>query len=288
MPLRVTMIFSVTTAPTDPTAAAPRTGAWSESFYFQAGGGISLVTLGFLLSRRANLLSKNASLVGIRQANYTISGNKIIPGGASASKVLYPGSNAYTTDVAQASLEIYGRASGFPNANRFRLGGLPDEVVLFGEYQPSPAYKAAVTTYLGALQAGGPPAAPVPPAGFIGRDLNQPSARVLAIAAGVVTVEGAIGGVVGTDYVRLRRVYDDTNTPVKGSFRMTNAIIVGPNTLYTLAGLSPTVTLTHASGTARIDKLVWMSYSSLNPGTCVVKKIGRPFIGYRGRASKKR
>jgi hypothetical protein len=119
--------------------------------------------------------------------------------------------------------------------------------------------------------------------GFIGRDLAQASVRVLKIAVNLITLEAIPGtGLAIGDFIRLHRVFDDNNLPVKGAFVVT---AIAAN-IITVQGLNATVT--EPSGTLRRDLLTFFNYGAIAPIRAVVKKVGRPFEQYRGRRSKTR
>ena len=178
-------------------------------------------------------------------------------------------------DVPQAGLELSIPSTLFTNVSRSIMRGLPDEVVINGEYAPSPVFSRYLTQYLGSLGN--------TVWGFVGRDLTQPSAKVVGIAAGVITLSQVLAGVAVGDYLRLNKVYDVSRESVRGAFQIT--AIAGAN--YTCVGLKDT-TVTSISGTARKDTLVKFNYAIGTFGRVVVRKIGRPFSGYRGRRSKQR
>jgi hypothetical protein len=105
----------------------------------------------------------------------------------------------------------------------------------------------------------------------------------MSIAANVVTLSAPLGAVVGTDFMRFRRCYDDAGNIIDGAYLVTAA---AGNTV-TLGGFANR-TLTKASGTARIDRIILVPFGTVKPARIVVRKVGRPFESYRGKASKKK
>jgi hypothetical protein len=282
MPFRVSILFNLTTTPTDPSSAAPRSGGWSETLVNTFNSPLSLAYLTLIAAARAQMLPVQASVVGFRQAAFTISGNKIFPGGASTQALLAPGNVAYTLNLAQDSLELSAQASGAPNSTRFRLGALPDEVSKFGEYQPTSAYKTSLTNYILGLTTGFPVGSGGS-FGFIGRVLTNAAVRVLSLTnTGLLTTQGAIPGAAAGSYIRFHRVFDINGNPVKGAY--VTAAPVG-NT-YQLSGCPPQ-TVTSPNGTVRLDAIQVYQYAAggMVPVRAVSKKVGRPFRGYRGRQS---
>jgi hypothetical protein len=275
MAYRVSLLFDVTTAPSDLTAASPHSGGWSESHWTLSVTDLTTNFLPLLAQRRAALLSSLSSIIGFRVENFTISGNKLLPGGTTSGRFLYPGGFGGTLNLPQDALQISIPAQSAPNVSRSNLRGMPDTVVALGEYQPTTGYKTAVASFLQTLNNGG--------WGFVGRVKSNPSARVNNIAAGVVTLSANVGGVAGTSYLRMNRVYDTLNNPIRGAYLIT---AIAAN-VYTLQGF-PSQNVTTPSGSARVDALQYFGYSIGVPVRAVSRKIGRPFEQYRGRASRRR
>lgn len=269
--LKGSLLFAVTTDPDNPADASAHSGGWSESHWSNVVGTIA-VDCATLAQARARLLPAEVSIIGYRVENFTVTGNKLTPNGTSSGRFQYPGSNGRNLNLPQDGVLMSGSTSGAPNANRFNLRGLPDSIIQKGEYQPDPAFKGGMTNYVNTLINA--------QWGFLGRIKTTPSARVNSIAAGVVTLNGPVGGVANVDYLRLNRVYDNNGNPVKGTFLITD--ITG--NAYTVQGLGATA-VGAPSGSARIDALAFYIYNKVVPNRAVVRKIGRPFEQYRGRAS---
>lgn len=276
MPLqKVSMILAVTTAPVNTGDAQPHSGGWTEGHWDQRGKTINDPDIIAMCTKRALLLPAQCSVLGVKLQQYDISGNKLLPGGSTSNKKLYPGNPALTVDVPQASLQMSAGVVSVPNAVRFNIRAIPDECVSLGEYQPTAAFKTNLTAYIATLNG-------VQTFSTVVRDLTQQSVRVLSIVNGNVTVDN-LGGMAVTDYCIFRRVKDTNGNPVSGSFRIT---AINGLTL-TLAGLDPTIIATN-NGTCREDHLIVRDYAAISPGRIGVKKIGSPFEKYRGRRSKVR
>lgn len=276
------MIFLVTTEAVNPSASSAHSGGWSESLWTGGNSYVSLTDQNNLAFSRASLLPKQASIVGIRQGLYTISGNRLLPQGTSARKVLFPGRSIFNANLPQDSLELSGTSGTSINSNRFRLGCLPDEVVEKGEYSPTTAFSTSLNQYRALLAAG--PAA----WSFVGRVLSNPSARVMSIIPGLnneatVILSADLTPTAGTSFIRLHRVYDDLNDPVRGSFLVKTVVNA---TTYTISGYTGQ-TVTMPSGTTRIDAVAVFGYGAVAISRAVVKKIGRPSQSYRGRQSRR-
>jgi hypothetical protein len=271
---KLTNIFQYTSQPKNASQAIPHTGGWSESVWttLNPSGYNGLWTT--MAQRRACLMCSAAAIVGYRVSLYTISGNKLLPKGTSSGTWLLPGIAAQA-DLPQAAFDIIGANSGVPNTSRLTLRGVPDDALSGGEIDFPSGYKAFVTSYQNSLLGNN--------FGFIGRDLSQPAARIKSYLNNVLTLDGPIGGVAGASWLRFHRCYDVTGEPVKGTYLIDT--IAG--NVYTLHA-GPTQVVSAPSGTARIDLITYIPYTSFTTGRASVKKVGRPSQGYRGRRSKSR
>jgi hypothetical protein len=274
VPTRFIMTFQMATSPVNTEDANVHSGGWSEGFWITAAILTDPQRQRILNARRA-LLPRQAAIVAYKYALYTIAGNKLLPTGTSTTDVGLPGNVGYTTDIPQMALECSGQSLGSANGARWKLACIPDSQVQNGEFQPTNPYKNLLTQYFNQVKSG--------QFGFIGRDMQQDSSRVNNIAANVVTLEAAVGGVVGVDYLRFHRVKQKGGLPVSGSFLITG--IVGKE--YTLQGL-PQITWDKPNGFARLDKIKYYQFSSADFARIGTRKIGAPFERYRGRRSKRR
>lgn len=284
MPLyKLSSIFQLTTAPTIRAAATARTAGWSESFWTQGDPAVFNNLLPAVRTARATFLPTQASIVGSRSQTYTISGNKLIPGGTSSGGLLYPGNFGYQCDIPNMNLEIPVQGLGVPNKSRLNLRGIPDQFVVTGEFSPNRDFLVAMQAFFDALRVGGLTA------GFVGRNLTVGSVRVTMFkpAAGAnpaqVTTDAAIPGFADGSFLRFHRCYDDQGNPIKGSFVATSA---GGN-VYNLQN-GPSQTLSRPSGLIRVDSLQFIPFGSFSIGEIGTRKVGRPFRGFRGRRSKTR
>jgi len=266
------LLFQVTTDPPDRTSASPHTGGWSESFWSQVTFPASSSGFNLLIAKRQNLLPTQASIVGYRMSTYTIVGNRFVPVGSSQGRLQKPGRSATLTDLPQVALEMSGTTAAGPNNSRFNLRCMPDTQMVRGEYQPSDTFKNAVREFCDVLVAG--------QWCFVGRDLTLASQRVLSINGNTVTLAGSIAATLTVDSMRLLNVKDTDGNPVKGSFRVMDMGAVG---VYTVMGL--TGVTAGESGAARLDRPILCPFSLVEPNRAVVRKVGRPFEGYRGRQS---
>jgi hypothetical protein len=276
---KYTMLFQMTTEPTDRASASAHSGGWSESFWRKTLAPVLDGDFNALLQARAGLLPKQASIVGFRIGTYTITGNQIFPGGTSTGRKQLPGSRSRETDVPQMALEFGGTAPD-GNSSRFTARCIPDNQVSFGEYQPTPDFKTAVRRYTDEIATGA--------WCLLGRDLTKPSIRVLSIIANVVKLAGNSACTPGVDFLRFNRVYSTGGLPITGSYRIIEKTIdpiTGGDNL-TLAGL-PAGTTAGVSGSARLDFAILGDYSEVSVSRIVVRKIGAPFEKYRGKSGRR-
>lgn len=274
MPYKHSIIFHVTTAVTDATAAREHTGGWTEQIWSAGLIDWKSASSRRLLTRRAAFLPLQCSIVGVRSANFTIDGNKLVPVGASAVKLNFPGSSSYTVDVPQACMNFSGQADGAVNKVRYTARGFPDEGVVKGEFTGESVLKAKLKVFADTLVDDNWKT--------LVRDLSQPTSRVHSISAGgLLTTDGAVGFAVD-DQIRLIRVHDVNGVAVKGVFRVAS---VASATTWTLANW--TGATVGQSGNCRKDLLTTIAYGSLAFDRVGVKKIGAPLERYRGRRSKR-
>jgi len=284
MPTRLSFIFQLTTQPADKTKATNHTAGWSESFWDLAGLPSNDPSISQLATARALLLPTQAAIIGYRLANYTISGNKLIPTGTSTSKRLWPGNAFLACDLPQIALEVSSKGPDGPNSSRSVLRGIPDVVMSFGEYQPDVTFdfnfKAWATIVATKNWY------------FLGRDLTVPAAPVSNIvpqaivppapATWIINYPGPHGVVVG-DYVRLNRCKDDAGNNIVGPFLVQSLTVGG----IVVTGLPAGTVLTSPSGTIRKDVIRLFLIRTTDFSRAVVRKVGRPSAGYRGRQSKR-
>jgi len=272
--VRHTSIFQVTTAPTNLDRAVPHTGGWTESIWCADDVGDEEALRRYRLARRA-LLPRQAKIIGSRKQNFNLVNGALIPGGAASTGSDFPGNSSYSTDLPQVSLQTVLSNPAYVNTSRQMLRCIPDDQMSFGEFQPSSAFLRLLNTYLGSLRSTN--------FYFPGRDLDQPKARVLAIAGAAVTVDAVPAGTVADSFVRLLFVKSDTGLPLIGRFRVAN--VAGNIITLTVA---PGGTVTKANGFLRRDVLGFFYIVTSGYTRARVKKIGRPSEGYRGRRSKAR
>jgi hypothetical protein len=264
---------------------AGRSGGWSESWWFPNSlNGADRTTLA---ETRAGLMTTDCGIVGWRETPYTYNGNKLIPGHADVGALFVRGALGGQVNSPDDALRIRGRAAAVPISWYWWIHAIPDYVIQSAQYVPDPIFELAWERFRTNLQGGG---ILTQVAQWLGRDATQIAARVTKIdgVAKTVTTQQTTGAIAGVDFLRMRRVYDDQNLPIQGTFFVT---LVTPNpdgtVTYTLQGF-PNRSRTTPSGTARVDKIA-VSPMTSNAITLVgERKVGRPSSLRRGRRTKVR
>jgi len=274
MPFRYDMIFQLTTAPAQATKAIAHTGSWSESHWRDNALDQTNQVLNRLLRARAGMLPKQAAMVGLRVGNFTIQGNRLLPGQTSLRKFTKPGPATYNCDVPQMALELSGSTSGLNNS-KFAARGMPDDQVLNGEYNPVNGWDGQLNEYMQALSGDGWQ--------MLGRVLSNPTFKIVSISiSGVCTLSILVPFANGAQ-IRLLRCKDVNGSPVAGVY---NASQVAGST-FLLDGWPAGVAVQN-SGAARVDAIDLYTFVDVEVSRVVVRKVGRPFAGYRGKRSKRR
>lgn len=275
MATRVSLIFQFATAPPAGSQARIHTAGWTESYWSWNPVSSGDPSIRSWASVRQNLLPPTASIVGFRISDYTIVQNKFVPTGTASGKLNYPGGAAGLCDIPQMGLEIGLSTLQGPNTARVVLRGIPDNQVTGGEYSPDGIFKGNVTRYCTEIENKG--------WRFAGRDLSIAPLPILSVAGNVVTLAGNIGAVKNLSSVRFLNAKADGGKGIVGAYLVTD---VAGNTI-TLAGYSGG-NMSTANGKMRIDIVTIFDIVSAKPSRVVVRKVGRPFEGYRGRQSKRR
>lgn len=267
--IKCTALFNLGTVPADPAAATARIGGWSESWYFDGTPEAARTNFERLCAFRAGLMPTTAAIIGQRY--------QVIGGGSATASRRFPGAAGIATDVPQMGLLCTFPGQGVANIRRLTLRGFPDGWVSGGELLPNFDFNAAFTLFALAVTSNA--------FRFRGRDLAAPSARIAGIAARVLTLTDPLVFIVG-DYLQLRDVRTTTGRSVSGRYQV--EATTGP-TNATLRGFPATSTV-ELNGFANKYTIIYplmQPRPAISFSRIVVKKVGRPFGGYRGRSSKR-
>jgi hypothetical protein len=277
MTIKCTMFFVQNTAVSSPNAPIHRQGGWTESWYYP-GVSVPAARAAFgdassvpnLCSARAAMLPLGASIVAQR---YQVVAPTVSPAQLTSFNYTSPG--GVEGDYPQGALLCRVPALGASNVRRAILRGLPDSVVTEGEYTPSFGFGISLAGFFGALQ----------PFAFRGRDLSQPVLKIINVtAAGVVTTETNITLTVG-QMVRVLKTQTSAGSLKGGRFQVS---AVGPGSnVFTLLNWALGAT---TGGSVRPDLVVYPMIDSgnISVSRVVTRRVGRPFVTFRGRRSTRR
>lgn len=282
MTIKFSLLFQLATATSDPTRPVHRIGGWSENMYWYNVDNVAMLKqirgdpdrpfLGVpgLAPARAGLLPVAASIVGVR---YNVVKPAIGPSQSAA--LAFPGATLLAADIPQMALLATVNAVAASNVRRLILRAIPDARVTEGEFLPTLTYSTALLQYAAAIGA----------FAFRGRDLSQATFPFLGVdAAGAFETLQPHTWNVG-DMVRVLRVMDSGDDLKGGIFKVAT---IGPTSskgTFTAWNLGLTT-----GGSGRKDGVVYPTFdgSTFQVSRIIVKKVGRPFVGYRGRRSKKK
>lgn len=270
---KYTMIFNSSTNVSGG-SVGQRTGGWSEGLYSanaptaEIGAGTYRSVFEELCSLRARLLPTGFAVVGQRY-------QQIDPiGGSATGGFNAPGSAGIQADVPQMALFLRLTAAETPNIKPLTLRGLPDARVVEGEYKPESTFTAALQAFVNKLNIWR----------FKGRDLTQTPVAITSIDAnGLATLDPG-NPFVPDDYVRVLRTTDINGDRQGGRFR-----VIAPITTSTVTLQGWDLGECHG-GKMRLDLTIYplIGAQTANVLRVIVRKVGRPFGQYRGRASTRR
>lgn len=269
---KCTMFIKLTTNLQEPNAAEHRTGGWSESFYTPdctvAEAKDKLLDSAGLCTRRADLLPQGAVIYGQRWTDMQT-------GASFSQNIQFPGSSSLTNDVPQLSLRYNMTALNGLNKRQITLRGVPDSLIVGGEYQPTTRYQNAITAFNYCLYLRFV---------FRGKDKAQASKQIVDVTAdGLVTLAVVAGYNVG-DLIKIdtRRTADNKKVSGLGFVKTT-----GPAaTQFTIQNWTFGAC---SNGSAKRDEIAYFQIDNTAWGTplACVRKVGRPTDQYRGRVSAK-
>jgi hypothetical protein len=268
---KCTMLIQLATNVSQPTNPDRRIGGWSESWY--SIGSLSLAQSnlngpGGLCQTRAAMLPIGATIVG--QRLQLVDPKPVGPTITTAKN--FPGSSGLKADTPQQALLMNCPGSGVSNVKHAVLRGIPDPVIIEGEYSPTVAYFTAVVNFMKSLSQ----------FSFRGRDLTLPSLDIISITAlGLIQFAAAV------PFNPLDRIRIKLVTPAVGQNRVGGVFVASGIPTATTVQLLAWPFGAGTGGFARKDATVYPIVDL--PGTeverVIVRKVGRPFTQYRGRAS---
>jgi len=266
-----TMIFTYFSGITADNQAPVRLGGWSESYYSESASAATLQAFGNLARSRVSMCPRGTSINRLRY-------QQVDPvGPAQLTKVSFPAPDTWLSGVPQKALKIQFALPGEGGQMIREFRGVPDVQFTTGEYTPTAPYVIAVNGFLNALLAG---------TWLVRRrDKGQPQAEIKSISiGGVVEMIQPLAGAANGNSVQILRTVNPASGRKFGYFAKIIAFTDERN--FTIAG--PKV---RASGFGKMRLAVNVYPPFVNPQIAnieaVVRKIGRPFRSYSGRASNK-
>lgn len=267
---RLTILFHHQSSDTSSPSAPPvRVAGWSESFYYNDSitdsGDIAR-----LCQRRAALLPQNAFIIGQRY--------QFADGSSRSDSVRYNSNTGLAVDVPQMSLLCSARNLAQQSTRRFMIRGIPDAWVVNGELvggSAGVAARARINAYFDEL------------ADWLwkARDRNAATADIMTIAAnGQFNLAQDLAFADG-DLLRFQRVVSTVKLPIKGSYRVLSHTSQRVGVFANWNGLT-------VSNVGKVQlvafKFVPFVIKAQSFSRVAVKKVGRSFFQYRGRASKRK
>jgi len=276
MSIKCTLLFQLATGTAAPNPSLRRIGGWSESFYFPGGSiaaandavngrpGVANISL---CEYRAGLLPTSAQIIGQRF-------QEVNPVGRSQSfSKVWGGGSGFACDIPQMALLTRIPAAASNNVRMYIIRGIPDQLVVDGEFAPTQAYRNAINRL------------------FV--KLSEFQMRVV--------VRGAVPNTVATIDNNGLVTFTNTRPTVNPGDRITfynilNAVGDPMTATYVVEKLGDGalqlsirgwIGSNYHGGTAVGTSVTYpaLTNNGATIGRIIVKKVGRPFVGYRGRAS---
>ncbi len=266
---KVTLEINVGTTGID--NAGVRVGGFSESYYSDKAADDPTIETDArnLAIIRAKLLPIGAKIVGQRI-------QQVDPVGPSISlAAVSPGASGLATDLPQMALLFHMRSTDGTNNRLVTLRGLPDSLVVTGEYRPQANYTQAIRDYFNEIS------------NFWlmkGRVRTNPQIKVSSVTVGgLVTLQGDHGLEIA-DQVIFLRTRNSENELVKGVFYVED--VPSANT-FLIANWANEGFGAITKGKVRKHEEDYFSLrirdDELAQPRAIVREVGRPFGQFSGR-----
>lgn len=269
--IKYTQVFEQSSTSFD--GGSGRNAGWSETLYYDGNTITSAFNqAGFDLDKaRAKLLVANAAIVGERAAI-------IDPkAGTRTWDIRYKGNPSWANDVPQMAAHVTLRAA-LPAMNRREtiLRGIPDVLVENGEYRPDADFEKALKAYVDILASG-----------WKFRVFDRANATKQAIdsitADGIVDLGAPRLFGANDTYLNMRGARDEYGHRFSGRFTWKPHADI--TKLKLMGWTQGPVTFT--KGELIADKWAYVGIQTLEmlelTPRIIVRKVGRPSSGYRGR-----
>jgi hypothetical protein len=270
---KTTFILDQTTSPQEGRAQSTRDGGWTDNLYFSGTLSECELRCRRYALERANLLSSTGFVNGVRIVNVDA------PGIAKAIPYSFPGPKDAVCDVPQMAFRLSLQCAN-GTRRQLVLAGVPDELVLGGAASFNPA-STRNFTILNTILSGG--------FGKLGVVRSNPLVNVLSISTGGLVTTLSNHGLNANDTVRFFRTKDVYGVPVQGKWKVNGT--PPSTTTFNLAEwnanpINPYGTVN--GGKVRKLAFEFVGFEDLTFAGVTIRKVGRPFDQYRGRASRRR
>lgn len=261
---KITMIF-------DYANNAGKAGGWSESWYRDGSEDDAIRAAGEISKRRAFWLPSTVEILGSRI--------QLVGGRGRFLENRWPGvvQGANAQDVPQMAALLECSGAGVQNVKRYHVRGLPDSYVVGGSLDKTKFTEQSFTTWMRTLIA--------QEARFRAINLAGTRAKVASIDANgnVVLLAPLTFNV--NDAMSLLRVRNSQGKAIRGTYYVETKVDGATFKLRNWTG--GVVTLT---GEMRAQSIIYPQVSLNNARIlgAAVRKVGRPFVVYRGRARTKK
>jgi len=268
---KLTMFINVATGDQS-NPAAIRVGGWSFSVYET-----SIINP----SRKAEFRRLCQAYAGLLPSTGVVVAQRyqdLDPLGPSGVELMrFPGVAGSDNDYPSMALYCRTAGTGVANTRPLYIRGIPDAMIVKGEFVPTAAYTRALETFKGEMEGWN----------FRARDKSAPAVPVVSIGTDkFVTTETPLTGVVVGSMVRLLRYTPyDSRADLKKVYKVKT---VTTESFFELDGF-PT-NGAGEGGSIRLNAYTYPNIPSggVTVGRIVSKKPGRPFDLFRGRAAKHR
>lgn len=288
MPIRASMLFELTTTRNAEDAPIERKAGWSESYWLNGEdiGAARLIFEGVNgpIDGRLRLLPRlSGVIIGARYEAFTLVGTTLVPGAAQPVPIGRAGTAPLLNDIPQMGLQLaFKLTDNQPGSIRHVLAGWPDASVVGGEAILSIDMKDRLRRFFLSVQS----------CGAVVIDRNQSKEKLLSISADGVGKRLDGGGYAVGTMLKISRARDPVGRRNYGGVYPVVAVTAGPTT-FTLGGWSAAAGgpgVATVRGTVRPHVRLWKGFDVARAKLVrsVIRKVGRPFGDYRGRASKRR
>lgn len=268
---KYTMIFTYFSGITDDNPIPIRLGGWSESYYAAAVDDVTIALFNTLIQKRLGICPRGTVVNKVRiQA--------VDPAGAAQlQNRAFAAPNTWLSDVPQMALKVQ-FAPGFAFGGFLReFRGLPDVQVNVGEYSPTAPFTAALGIFLQELCNNVWRARR--------RDKAATTYQMLSVdLTGAVVMTDPFTGIANGQAVQVLRTINPQTGRKFGYFAKVQSVTDNQHFVIVGQKVRPS-----NFGTMRRQGIVMAQFVSpdLNTLQAVVRKVGRPFRSYSGRASRR-